>query len=145
MKGTERRPSESQPLTHHILMNSTIAKQDNAQPSTANRMEYRSPRYEVHNLDDAYRVDVYVPGVKKDNTRITLDKDTLTINATRSDQVPGNWESIHREYDGMDFQLSLNLNVDVDPDRISAKTEDGVLSITLPIAEKAKPKTIAVD
>ena len=60
-------------------MNTTIAKQDSTQPSTANRMEYRSPRYEVHNLDDAYRVDVYVPGVKKDNTRITLDKDTLTI------------------------------------------------------------------
>lgn len=126
-------------------MNTTIAKQEDAQPSTAKRMEYRSPRYEVINLDDAYRVDVYVPGVKKDHTQITLEKDTLTITASRSDQAPSTWETLHREYDPVDFQLSLNLNVDVDADRISARTDNGVLSITLPIAEKAKPKTISVE
>jgi len=106
---------------------------------------YLRPHYEVAQGKDAYTVRVYVPGASKDNVSITVDQDTLSIEAARKDVAPENWRARYREIPTADYRLRLNLNVPVDAENISAKTENGVLSITLPVAEAAKPRQIAVN
>jgi len=126
-------------------MNTTLSKTETNNPTATTAVTYRRPTYQVHNLDGAYEVHVHVPGCNKEGIQINYEKDTLTIQATRTQTIDTSWKLIHRETRDADFQLKLNLNVDINADKISAKTEDGVLKIQLPIAETAKPRQIAVD
>ncbi|MCE9519241.1 MAG: Hsp20/alpha crystallin family protein, partial [Verrucomicrobia bacterium] len=55
------------------------------------------PRYSIDGNQDAYSIRVELPGVKKDNVRIDLDSDVLTIHAKRSSAAPAEWKPLHRE------------------------------------------------
>ncbi len=54
------------------------------------------------------------------------------------------WKPLYRELSDVNYQLKLKLNVPVEDSKLSAKLEDGVLTLTLPVKEAAKPRTIAV-
>lgn len=125
-------------------MSNELCKRDDNQ-ATASRTQYRTPKYSVTQNDDAYEVEVYVPGVTKDQVNVTLEKDTLTVVASRSSVKPENWKLVSGEYSSTDYELKLNINVDINEDNISAKTENGVVTISLPVAEAAKAKTITVN
>ncbi len=125
-------------------MSNELCKRDDSQVATS-RAKYRTPKYSVSNNEDAYEVEVYVPGVTKDQVSVTLEKDTLTVVASRSSVKPENWKLVSGEYSSTDYELKLNINVDVNEDKISAKTEDGVVTISLPVAEAAKARTITVN
>ncbi len=126
-------------------MNSTLSKPESGTTETTSNANYRRPAYQVHNLEGAYEVHVHVPGCNKNGIDIHQEKDTLTIQATRENVTNGDWKLLHREFRDADFQLKLNLNVNIAADSISAKTEEGILKIHLPIAEEAKPRQISVD
>lgn len=126
-------------------MNTAISKTESAPSTQTTSVQYRRPAYEVVNLEGAYEVHVQVPGCNKEGIQIHHEKDVLTIQATRQNVVNADWKRIHREIPESDFQLKLNLNVDINSEQITAKTEDGVLRIHLPIAEEAKPRQISVD
>ncbi|WP_309387755.1 Hsp20/alpha crystallin family protein [Cerasicoccus frondis] len=112
---------------------------------TAQRKTYLRPQYEVSSTQEAYTVQVYVPGVAKEGVKITVDQDTLAIEASRKQAANEQWRARHREIPTADYRLRLNLNVPVDAEQITASTADGVLTITLPVAEAAKPRQIAVN
>ncbi len=102
------------------------------------------PRYEVSSDDAAYYIEVYMPGVAKEGVSITLDHAKLIIEGMRLSHAKEHWRAQHREIGHTDFRLDLDLNLDVNEEEITANTINGVLRITLPIAEKAKPRVIAV-
>ncbi len=84
-----------------------------------------------------------VPGVAPEHVEVTLEGDTLTIRA----EVPGpleNVEYIFQECPSGRFSRALTLNVPVDVDNIEATFEHGLLTLTLPKAVPATPKTIKV-
>jgi len=126
-------------------MSTTLSKPETTTTQTANTICYRRPQYKVHNLEGAYEVELHVPGCNKDGIRINLEKDTLTIEASRAESVNPDWKLLHREIREGDYQLKLNLNVNINAEKITAKTEDGVLKIHLPVAEEAKPRLISVE
>lgn len=130
-------------------MSTAVEKSSNAtntlSANTTRPQEFLRPYYEVTGDRDTYQVHVYLPGVAKDGATITLEKDNLLVEATRQPHWQEGWRPVHREIPAADFRLRLQLNMAVDEDRISATSHDGVLTINLPVAEEAKPRTIAIE
>ena len=110
-------------------------------PETANVLK---PRYTIVNGKDRYEIRVEVPGVRKDGVHVNLDQGVLTIHARRRPAAPDTWKALHRELNDLDYALRLKLNAPVDDTKLSAKLDDGVLVLSLPVKEAAKPRTIAV-
>lgn len=104
------------------------------------------PQYDVKASNEAYVVTVFMPGVSRENTSITVDKDTLEVHGQRVITNPSQeWKVLHKEIPEADFRLRLELNAPVDRDSISARTENGVLTVTLPVIEAAKPRQIEIN
>jgi HSP20 family protein len=103
------------------------------------------PRYAVTGGPEAYVVRVELPGVPKDAVSIDIDKNILSITGTRKNAVPESWKPLHRELNDLGYTLRLKLNAPVDEDKLNAQLADGVLTLTLPIREAAKPRRIEVN
>lgn len=125
-------------------MNQDLAKTQAAQEETPKRV-YRKPNYTVRTEENAYRLEVELPGVAKDAARITLDGNLLTIDADEVRLGNETWQAFRREIAAGGFKLSLELNIDIDESAISAKSADGVLTVMLPLAAKAAKRTIAIE
>ncbi|HWC35324.1 MAG TPA: Hsp20/alpha crystallin family protein [Mycobacteriales bacterium] len=86
-----------------------------------------------------------LPGVKADEVKITLENRTLTIGAQRRTAfAEGDQVLVQERFDG---QISRRVRVPewVDAEAVSADYTDGVLTVTLPLAERAKPRVISVN
>jgi HSP20 family protein len=126
-------------------MNTTLSRTEESQAATAQDRPLIRPRYTVEGDDTRYWIRVELPGVAKDQAGITLEKDTLTVEAHRGATAAGDWQAVHREIAEADYRLSLQLNLRVDDTAIKAQHKDGVLTIELPLAEEAKPRSISID
>ena len=105
-----------------------------------------APALDVSEDDHNLVVDLELPGVKKEDFDISLENDVLTIaGERRREEQEGEGESFRRERFFGRFSRSITLPVAVQSDQVTAKYEDGILHITLPKAEEAKPKKIAVE
>ena len=125
-------------------MSTEIAKREEAPLSKVRQQQYVRPYYEIEDLEHAYEVRVHLPGVSRGNSTVTLDKDTLIVEAERTTHWDKAFRPVHREIPEADYRLRLQLNVRVDEKKISAKTVDGILIVHLPVADEAKPRTIKV-
>jgi HSP20 family protein len=110
-------------------------------PETANVLK---PRYNVTGNKESYEVRVELPGAPKDSIRVNHDPDVLTIQAERKPIAADGWKTLHRELREFGYALRLKLNAPVNDAALTAKFEDGVLLLDLPVKETAKPRTIAV-
>ena len=102
------------------------------------------PAYAVREDEHGYDVTVQLPGVAKDGLEITAQADELTIVGRRAWNPPAEWTVLYRETPRADFELTLRHEGDVDPDKSTAELKEGVLHLTLPKAEAAKPRKIAI-
>lgn len=131
-------------------MNTEISKtQDPANENTslaeARAERYIRPAYEVIPGGESYEVRVTMPGVDKAGLSVTLEKDDLLIEGRRAAWRQPSWQPVHREISDANYRLRLQLNVAINEEKITARIEDGILSVTLPVAEEAKPRTIAIE
>ncbi len=124
-------------------MNSQITKAEMGNGEI--RRAYLKPYYELRNKDNAYLVDVHLPGVSRENVAITLNGDMLTIEASRASYKQSDWKALHTEIRGEDYRLDLQLNVEIESDGVSAKSDMGILTVRLPLAAKAAQRTIPVE
>jgi HSP20 family protein len=93
--------------------------------------------------DDIVAV-IELPGIDKNDLRIEAKENTIRISGRKSVNYP-NGVSLHRrERVFGEFDRTLSLPVQLDPDRIKADYQDGVLALFLPRAERDKPRTIAI-
>jgi HSP20 family protein len=84
-----------------------------------------------------------MPGVSKENLEMWVENNELTILGRRCmPSVEGTL--IHRESRSENFRRSFELDPSIDAGKISAKIEQGVVTLTLPKAEQVKPRKIAV-
>ncbi len=107
-----------------------------------------APRVNIVENDDAFRLDVEVPGFTKDDLTAEVNGDTLTIRgeqATESGSEDTRWT--RREFSHSSFERSFVLPKTVQADAIKADHVNGVLQLTIPKSEAAKPKsrTISID
>ena len=107
----------------------------------------RVPRFmpmDLYKVDDHYVLHADLPGVDPGSVDVSVDNGTLTLTAHRSAPSEENVQWIASERFSGTFRRQLSLGDGVDPDRISASYENGVLSVTIPLAERAKPRRIEV-
>lgn len=100
---------------------------------------------DIRQTDEAYVLEASVPGFAPEDVEVTLDQNVLTIQGTRkqeAEEQKGGW--IRRERRTGSFQRQVVLPAEVRADEISASFEHGVLTVTVPRAQKAQPKRIPV-
>ena len=108
----------------------------------------RTPRFiplDLYRSGDHYVLHADLPGVDPGSVDVSVDSGTLTITAQRSahNEADVQWVSSER-FTGT-FQRQISLSEGLDPEGISATYENGVLTVTLPVAQAAKPRRIQVD
>ncbi len=103
------------------------------------------PDYRVSRDEHAFTVRVFLPGVGKDAVNLSVDSHVLTIEAERNDPIDASWKPVFEECDRSGYLLQLKLSPEVDGENIKARVENGVLSLVLPVAEAAKPRSIPVN
>ena len=101
---------------------------------------------EIAETDDTLTVAVDLPGINRDDIEVNLDKNVLTITGERrsekSDDENRRYHVTERSYG--QFARSFKLPSTVEAEKINAEYKDGVLQLTLPKVEAAKPREIAV-
>jgi HSP20 family protein len=103
------------------------------------------PFLDIKEDKDEYVVSVEVPGVKKRDLRISVKKEKLVVQGEKREEKKKERESylrVERSYGK--FMRSINLPMEVDQSKISAKCNNGVLKIVLPKKKKAKAKEVEV-
>jgi len=104
------------------------------------------PLMNIYDAKDDILVTVELPGMGSDQVSITASDGFLTIKGKRPDDSPGTkYAVVRRERSVGEFEKSVRIPNTVLQDRISATFKNGVLAITLPKAEEAKPKQIAIE
>jgi HSP20 family protein len=99
------------------------------------------PAVNVAESKDDFRIEVAAPGLKKENFKLHLDHNRLTIfSQVESEQEQKQEKYTRKEFSYQAFQRSFTLPQTVDTEKISASYLDGVLLITLPKREEAKVK-----
>lgn len=99
---------------------------------------------------DAYRdgdrfvVRFDIPGVDLRSVELTVEKNVLTVRAERSWQPQENQEIVVAERPQGQFTRQLFLGDSLDPERVEATYHNGVLTLTIPVAEQAKPRKVQV-
>ncbi|MBI4944569.1 MAG: Hsp20/alpha crystallin family protein [Actinobacteria bacterium] len=108
----------------------------------------RAPRFmpmDLYRSGDHYVVHADLPGIDPGSVDVSVDSGTLTIRAERSARTEQSVQWLASERFTGSFMRQLSLGEGVDADRIAATYENGVLTVTIPIAEKAKPRRIEVE
>jgi HSP20 family protein len=125
----------------------TLTKSPETRPQTGDgvrRTEYVTPPANISETSDGYILELEMPGVGKDGLEITVENNELTLIGRRGDlEAPG--EFVYRESRPLDFRRAFEIDPSIDSSRISAKMEQGVLTLTLPKAESVKPRKISVE
>jgi HSP20 family protein len=103
-----------------------------------------TPAADIYESDNELTVNLDLPGVDPNMVDIRVENNTLTIRGERhfEEKQKENFHRVERSYGP--FARAFTLSTFVDPDKIRASYKAGVLSITLPKAEAAKPKRIQI-
>jgi HSP20 family protein len=107
----------------------------------------RAPRFmpmDLYRSGDHYVVHADLPGVDPGSVDVSVDGGTLTIKAQRSGRTEESVDWIVCERFAGTYMRQLFLGDGVDADQISATYHNGVLTLSIPVAEKAKPRRIQV-
>ncbi|MCU0771445.1 MAG: Hsp20/alpha crystallin family protein [Verrucomicrobia bacterium] len=104
-----------------------------------------TPALDVYEDKDQFVVKAELPGMKKDEIEVTFQNGSLTISGERRSEEERKEEGVYRSerYFGR-FQRTVDLPTAVAEDKVKAEYRDGILNITLPKTEQAKPKQISV-
>jgi HSP20 family protein len=103
-----------------------------------------SPALDLYQSNDNVIAVIELPGMRKENIDISLHDGTLTISGERKRESTGGEKAERTERYIGTFRRSIALPTRVDANKVSATYRDGILTVTLPKAEDAKPKQIAV-
>jgi HSP20 family protein len=110
----------------------------------ARSVQYVTPPADVESTKEGYTIHAEMPGVDRSGLEITIDNGELTIVGHRhTEEFPG--EPIYREIRQTDFRRVYEVDPAIDPTRIAARIDQGVLTLTLPKAEALKPRRITVE
>jgi len=122
-------------------MNTLVRENRNA---TEQRSEqFVTPAASVIEDGDVYLLSVEMPGVKKEGLEVSVENNELRIIGRRS--LPEiNGTLVHRESRTENFRRVFELDPSIDPSKISAHIEQGILTLRLPKAEQVKPRKITV-
>ena len=103
------------------------------------------PSVDIKETKDDFVLMAEVPGMAKDDIKINISENTLTIKGEKKEEKKEddhNYHRVERRYGT--FQRSFTLPIQVQGNKVKAAYKDGVLTITLPKKEEVKPKEIPI-
>ena len=104
-----------------------------------------APALDVHEDKDSFSIRVELPGMRREDIEVSLQDGALVISGERKEEKVIEGTEVHRQerFYGR-FSRALTLPSAVAGDKVKAQYKDGILTVTLPKAEEAKPKAITV-
>ena len=105
---------------------------------------FQSLPVNVWETPDGYQAALLAPGLDEQSLNVTVHDDTLAIDGELKFTVPEGARAIWQEFGPSKFRRSLRLGAAVDPTRVEAIYRNGLLLVTMPKAEHAKPRQIQV-
>jgi HSP20 family protein len=105
---------------------------------------FQSLPVNVWETPDGYQAALMAPGLDETSINVTVHDDTLAIEGDLRFSVPEGAKPIWQEFGASKFRRSLRLGAAVDPTRVEAIYRNGLLLVTMPKAEHAKPRQIRV-
>jgi HSP20 family protein len=102
------------------------------------------PNTDIYETEEALTVVLEVPGVERSNINISVENGVLSIEGRIDSSKYKDLIPIYTEYPVGDYRRSFSLSSQIEQQKITADLSDGVLTITLPKAEQAKPRRIAL-
>lgn len=103
------------------------------------------PMVDITETDKALQVKVDLPGIKPEEVHISVANDQLTIQGERKEEKETKDKTVHRvERRYGSFYRSIPLPVGTDPEKVTAESDNGVITITLPKPPESAGKRIAV-
>jgi HSP20 family protein len=122
-------------------MNTTVRETRNAE--LAQREQFVAPVSSLLEDGEGYTLQIEMPGVNKEGLEISVENNELTIVGRRSlPTVEGTL--VHRESRSNNFRRTFELDPSINTEKISARMDQGVVTLTLPKAEQVKPRKITV-
>jgi HSP20 family protein len=110
-------------------------------------MGMRRPKYNVPinitETETAYTVEVFATGFSKEDITVTVADDVLLISGSKKEVAEKNFS--RQEFPIKNFERSLDLNGQIDTEKVSAKNEHGVLLVTLPKSPEAQKTTRKIE
>jgi HSP20 family protein len=102
------------------------------------------PKVNIYETDSEFHVEMAAPGMKKDDFKVELDNNALTISSqktTEEEKTEGkNYQ--RKEFSYLSFQRTFHLPDSAEADKINAKYSDGILNLVIPKKEEAKRKPL---
>ncbi len=115
-------------------------------PAISEKEGFWMPSVDVEETDSSYIVRADLPGMEKNDIKIALTEDTLSIKGERKMKKEEKGKTYHRiETSYGKFQRTITLPAEIKPDEAKAEYKNGVLTINLPKSEKSKPKEIEIE
>ena len=105
---------------------------------------YFTPAADIYENDETLTVVLEMPGVEKSDLDIQLENDLLRIEGRIDFKKYDGLDPLYSEYNVGHFTRTFSLSSQIDAKRISAALDDGVLTLTLPKAEEARPRRIPI-
>ena len=105
---------------------------------------YVVPPVDVFENEESITLLADLPGVSRDQLHVRVDGETLVLEAIASTVGPENMELVYGEAQSPAYRRQFTLSRELDTSRIEAQLRDGVLRLTIPKAEEAKPRRIEV-
>ncbi len=103
------------------------------------------PAIDIEETEDVFKLSAELPGMKKDDIKISFSNGTLTMEGERKFEKEEKNKTFHRiERSYGKFKRVISMPREIEPDKAKASYEEGILTITLPKSEKAKPKEIGI-
>jgi HSP20 family protein len=125
-------------------MNTCQYPTDNAL-SRENPETIHRPQYRVTENDQGTQVQIALPGVKRDDLKLTLLQGSLQIEARRDQETPQDWKTHGEVRPITHYGLSLRLASRLDGTQTTAALDAGILTLQVPLREEAKPRQIHVN
>ena len=137
-------PQPQETMTQSRALQPQEKKELVSKEETTVPVRYFVPTTDIFETEDALTVVMEVPGVGRDAIDITTENDVLKIEAKIDPAKYGGMEPLYTEYNIGHFARSFTLSNKIDRQQISAKLEDGVLTLTLKKAKEAVPRRISI-
>ena len=126
-------------------MKGTLQKENRVSSDvTQRRVEFVTPAVNIFETKDGYVVEAEMPGVTKDGLEVTVEGNEITILGHRAPD-PTEGQVVFSESANADFRRVFEMDPAIDTTKVSAKMNQGVLTLTLPKSERVKPRKIAVE
>lgn len=102
------------------------------------------PTADIYETEGDLKVVLEMPGIEKGNVEISLENNVLRVEGRLDLSKYAGLRPLYTEYNVGNYSRSFQLSGKIDQSKITAEMKDGVLSLTLPKVEEAKPRTIRV-